>query len=108
MNDSFAVGEVAIYWRPESKHHGSEVTIARGLHSATVVDHTSGRTYPADVYTVTAPWLGPPTLIGPWCAQPHELRKIRRNGRDDLTVTSWDQCIWWPEALVRELPPVKT
>lgn len=68
----FTVGEVAIYWRPTSACHRMECTIMDGLKDRMWACPTTGETGKAAAYEIE--FAG---LLGPWVAEPCELRKRR-------------------------------
>lgn len=98
MNDSrssetFAIGEVALLWRPASRYHGTEVTVVSELRRGSLVVD-GGSTVVTDFYEIDG--------ISPngsnWAARPQSLRK-KRPPREDLQIARWDQCPWQPEKI---------
>jgi hypothetical protein len=97
----FAIGEVAIFWKPGGMNHGKELTILSGMEWRRTVctltgDIAEGWRYRCDMPNVTC---GPYNSATPvWWVAPEFLRK-KRPPRDDLQLMRWDQCPWQPESI---------
>lgn len=78
MQDSFRIGEVAIFHRPGSRYNGVEVCVTEALHLSSVFDFRDGITRLELVYGIESPHFPPlrPGRDG-HCARPDELRKKR-------------------------------
>lgn len=71
MSDTYSIGEVAIYFRPDSPRHLMEVTIDSSLFTAPARDHVTGVLDPACTgYRVKEVFTG-----GCWRIEPMFLRK---------------------------------
>lgn len=101
MTDKFEIGEVAIYFRPESPYHGFEVVIASDLRPCgSLYDEPSGITMTpgsVSVYEITGlPYVDPlnrKTVVRP----KHLRKKQQRLDRDIDRKVSWDECLWKPK-----------
>lgn len=89
----FAIGEVAIYWRPGATGHGMEVTIAGLEYRRDGVDCITGTPLRADMFYVLA---NPSPINGVrWLVTERVLRKKR----PPVYLTTWGQCVWQPETI---------
>ena len=98
MNETFKVGEIAIYVRPGSQHYGREVEILSGLfkpisHTDVVTGEFSQKS-DALAYQITDLY---PEIPGVMTALPEHLRKKKPPQRDIDQIVSWDDCVWRPE-----------
>lgn len=99
---TFAIGEVAIFWKPGSVNHGTELTILSSMQWRRAIGEMDGIVREGWRYQCDMP----NRVVGPyrskcsdksWVA-PEHLRK-KRPPRDDLKVRRWDECPWQPEVL---------
>lgn len=101
-SETFSIGEVAIYWKPESRNHGKEVTILSALKIILLTDSHTGSKSEALAYNVDVPsdWYAGPFYKPEkgWSVRPQFLRK-KRPPRDDLKLVRWSECPWQPESL---------
>lgn len=89
MNDQyFSIGEIAIYWRPESPYHLVELVICSNLTEHYVYDCVTKADGKALAYEVNGPLETPP--YGVWVAEPRNLRKKPEGA-------SWSACAWQPK-----------
>lgn len=72
--ETFSVGEVAIFWCEGDKFHKTEVTIISPLERQLCIDRDSGAIFYDRVYRISAP--GVSQECNP-CAPPRYLRKKR-------------------------------
>ncbi len=93
-SEQYAIGEVAIYWRPGATGHGQEVTIVGAPSWRHVRDRVTGVLVNRFVYPLAE--LSPDGKR--WSVSPDRLRK-KKPPRKDLEVVRWDQCPWQPESL---------
>jgi len=93
--EEFAVGEVALYWRPGSPSHLREVTIVGPLKEEYVHDVRDGSLKYEMVYAIEG-IPGTPPSGKAWCAPPEYLRK-KKPPREDLQVVRWSECPWQPQ-----------
>ena len=95
MNETFSIGEIAIYVRPGSPYYGREVEILGPLVSNLVSDDhvdssrigTVSRSY--DITNIFDCPFGS-------AAPPEWLRK-KQQKRDIDQLVSWDDCLWQPK-----------
>lgn len=92
--DQFAIGEIAIYWRPGATGHGMDVTIASSASWRTVPDRITGLRVTKLFYRVAEP--SPDGKL--WSLSREYLRK-KKPPRKDLEVVRWSECPWQPESL---------
>ena len=100
MNETFKVGEIAIYVRPGSPFYGQEVTIIGPLElrgGPRSRDHITGLPTTRDIkYLISYPVGFEPDGKG-FSARPENLRKKKPPQRDIDQIVSWDDCVWRPE-----------
>jgi hypothetical protein len=98
----FAVGEVAIFWKPGSTNHGKELTILSGMQWRRTRGTMDGEVRQGWRYQCDPSNL----VLGPYTSEcsdktwvaPEFLRK-KRPPRDDLGIKRWDECPWQPETI---------
>ena len=100
MNETFQVGEIAIYVRPGSPYYGQEVTIIGPLKlrgGPSSHDHITGQPAQRDMkYLISNPvGFNSPNGKG-FSARPENLRKKKPPQRDIDQLVSWDDCVWRP------------
>lgn len=78
MTDKFQIGEIAIYNRPESEYHNTEIEIIGPLEKRVIIDHLTYKKEYVPAYMVNVPGLGIRA------ARPQHLRKKRppQNARE--------------------------
>jgi hypothetical protein len=91
VSETFKVGEVAIYNRPCSVWHSSEVEIVGLLELTLWNDPILNVKGESPCYECRNPVYG---LL--FVAEPHELKK-KRPPRDDFQIVRWADCPWQPE-----------
>ena len=89
-NESFSVGEVAIFVRPGSKFYGVEVVVTHALHTAQVVDWEDGKRKTKRVYGIYGPFGGNRYGSAGYATEPCNLRKKRP------PLANWQDCAWRP------------
>lgn len=99
---NFSVGEVAIFYRPGSEYHGSEVTIAGPLRYAVFNDCRTGRKAAGLCHSIEGPFQpkfkhasGRPVIF---VARIKHLRK-RPGEQDQNEVIRWESCPWSPQGV---------
>lgn len=94
-NDTFAIGEIAIYVGDYEEWKGLQVTISSELIEVNdAVDLTTGETFNGAGYIIDVPI---PHNWSEVFAEPHELRKLPPD--DGRKVVSWDDKLWRPKAI---------
>jgi hypothetical protein len=97
----FAVGEVAIFWRPGGPNHGKELTILSGMQWRKTRGSSDGVIREGWRYLCDMPnavlQFKSECSEKTWVA-PEHLRK-KRPPRDGLEVIRWDSCPWQPESI---------
>jgi hypothetical protein len=99
MNETFSVGEIAIFVRPGSEHYGEEVTVTSGMkEGAGGYDKLLGRitTAEEDGYGYEIDFGIVPEGHYAWFAKKEWLRK-KQQKRDIDQLVSWDKCLWQPK-----------
>jgi len=74
MAESFSVGEIAIYVRPDSECYGREIRIVGGLEKREIWDNGF---HEVDCYAVEHPEGRVQSIGAGWIALPEHLRKRR-------------------------------
>lgn len=102
-NDTFSIGEVALFYSPGSPAHGMEVIVVSALVWMTYYPRNyeaSGRW--AWIYQIdmSATFGKSKREDGLWAAEPHELRKKRPPADPPEQLGEWELCPWQPPTKV--------
>lgn len=93
-NETFEIGEIAVYVGPYVPWQGLQVTVLSDLQMHTkMFDIESGADVPdAEVYLID---VSVPHEYGDIFVLPSELRKLRPPGDDGRKVVEWSAFPWW-------------
>lgn len=92
-NETFEIGEIAVYVGPYVPWQGLQVTVLSDLQmQAGMYDIATGADVPdMEVYAIDPPTEEYETVY----AEPSELRKLRPPGDDGRKVVEWSAFPWW-------------